>query len=110
MTCSSTLYFIAAHHLTNRFSDLAGFGHLPSNGMVFKEPSRKDPEATWDRYTVEEIGNPGKALFVLRNFQSLMKSQREDVQISNTAVSTVELLPTKLRKVSGTTVKRNRPT
>lgn len=58
---------------------------------------------------MEEIRNPGRALFVLGNFHSPMKSQREDVQMSNAAASRVELLPAELREVLGTSVKRNRP-
>lgn len=76
--------------------------------MTFKEPSRRDPEAEGDRYPVEETGNLGKASFVLRNFHSLMKSRRQDVDMSNTAASRVELLPTKPRKVLGVTGKRSR--
>lgn len=55
---------------------------------------------------MEQIRNPGRALFALGNFHSPVKSQREDVQMSNAAASRAELLPAGLRELLGTSVER----
>lgn len=67
------------------YKPLLDVQHLPSSGMGLKNHQGESPG--WTRT------EPGRASFVWKSFYSLMKSQRENIEMSNTAASRAEPLP-----------------